>query len=102
MGCAGCLKMQTAVYKDEIESNGFAVIPDLLDPATVASLVHQLAQIPPSNAIRQRGQSYYGIRNLLSAAPFVEELAGSAGIRSVVDRVAGKNAQVVRGIFFDK
>jgi ectoine hydroxylase-related dioxygenase (phytanoyl-CoA dioxygenase family) len=90
------------MYTIEIESNGFAVIPNVLDPATVSCLVDQLAHIPRSNATKQRGQSYFGIRNLLNIAPFVQELAGSSGVRSIVERVAGKQAQVVRGIFFDK
>lgn len=91
-----------AMYTEDIESNGFAVIPNALDPATVAVLVDQLARIPRSDATKQRGQSYFGIRNLLSVAPFVHELAGSDCLRSIVERVIGKQAQVVRGIFFDK
>jgi ectoine hydroxylase-related dioxygenase (phytanoyl-CoA dioxygenase family) len=90
------------MYTKEIEANGFAVIPNLLDSAIVARLVDQFAHIPRSNATKQRGQSYFGIRNLLSIAPFVQELASSACVKSIVERVAGKHAQVVRGIFFDK
>jgi ectoine hydroxylase-related dioxygenase (phytanoyl-CoA dioxygenase family) len=90
------------MYKAEIEANGFAVIPDVLDSATVASLIEQFARIPRSNATKQRGQSYFGIRNLLNIAPFVAELADSAQLRSVVGPIAGKDAEVVRGIFFDK
>lgn len=90
------------MYNKEIDSNGFAVIPKLLDPATVALLVDQLANIPRSNSTKQRGSSCFGIRNLLSVAPFVQELAGSARVRAIVERFAGKQARVVRGIFFDK
>jgi len=90
------------MYTKEIESNGFAVIPNVLDPATVAWLVDQLAHIPRSNATKQRGQSYFGIRNLLNVAPSVHELASSSCVRSIVERVAGTQVQVVRGIFFDK
>jgi hypothetical protein len=90
------------MYTEEIESNGFAVIPDVLDPTTVAKLVEQLTHIPRSDATKQRGQSYFGIRNLINIAPFVRQLACSPGVRSIVDSVAGTQAQVVRGIFFDK
>ena len=90
------------MYTEQIESNGFAVIPDVLDRATVVRLIDQLAQVPPSNATKQRGLSYFGIRNLLSIAPSVQELACSARINSIVEQVAGEKAQVVRGIFFDK
>ncbi len=90
------------MYTKEIELNGFAVIPNVLDSEIVACLVDQLAQVPRSKATKQRGQSYFGIRNLLSVAPFVHELATSSSVRSIVERVAGKQVQVVRGIFFDK
>ncbi|MFN2516936.1 MAG: phytanoyl-CoA dioxygenase family protein [Pyrinomonadaceae bacterium] len=90
------------MYIEEIESNGFAVIPDVLDPATVACIIDQLGRIPRSSATKQRGQSYFAIRNLLNVAPFVHELAGSSRVRSIVERLAGKHSQVVRGIFFDK
>lgn len=90
------------MYTEELESNGFAVIPNVLDPSTIACLIDQLGRIPIGNATKQRGQSYFGIRNLLNVAPFVDELASSPCVRSIVERVAGKQAQVVRGIFFDK
>lgn len=90
------------MYTEEIKSNGFAVIPNVLDPAIVASVIDQLGRVPRSSATKQRGQSYFGIRNLLNVAPFVHELADSPYVRSIVERVAGKQAQVVRGIFFDK
>lgn len=90
------------MYTEEIQLNGFAVIPDVLDLATVRDLADRFGRIPHSSATKQRGQTYFGIRNLLSVAPFVQELAGLAGVRSIVEQVAGKKAQVVRGIFFDK
>jgi len=90
------------MYTEEIESNGFAVIRNVLDPRVVAELVDQLARIPRSNATKQRGDSYFGIRNLLSIAPFVHDLSCSPGIQSIVEPLVGTNAQIVRGIFFDK
>lgn len=90
------------MYAKEIESNGFAIIPDVLDSGSVDSLIDRFALIPPSNATKQRGHRYFGIRNLLNVAPFVRELADSDQVRSIIERVVGKQAQVVRGIFFDK
>jgi ectoine hydroxylase-related dioxygenase (phytanoyl-CoA dioxygenase family) len=87
---------------DEIESKGFAIIPNVLDSETIDRLIDQLAQIPRGPATKQRGDSYFGIRNLLNVAPFIGELADSSSVRAVVEPVAGTQAQVVRGIFFDK
>jgi ectoine hydroxylase-related dioxygenase (phytanoyl-CoA dioxygenase family) len=90
------------MYTEKIETNGFGVIPNVLDSATVTRLIDKLRQIPSSDATKQRGQSFFGIRNLLNVAPFIRELADTSCVRRVVEPVAGSKAQVVRGIFFDK
>ena len=90
------------MWTKEIESDGFAVIPNVLDSEIVAGLIDLLGQIPRSIATRHRGQSNFGIRDLLNVAPFVRELADFDRVRAIVDSVAGKQAHVVRGIFFDK
>ncbi|HEY3027615.1 MAG TPA: phytanoyl-CoA dioxygenase family protein [Pyrinomonadaceae bacterium] len=90
------------MYSEEIEASGFIVISGMLDPVTIARVVDQLRCIPRTNATKQRGGNYFGIRNLLSVAPYVCELANSACVRSIVDPIVGKEAQAVRGIFFDK
>lgn len=105
MGGANCMNSnarQIAKHAEEIQAQGFAVIPDVLDATTVARLIDQLKRIPRSHATKQRGQNYFGIRNLLTIAPYICELANSPCIRSIVDPIAGQQARVVRGIFFDK
>jgi ectoine hydroxylase-related dioxygenase (phytanoyl-CoA dioxygenase family) len=90
------------MYSQEIEVRGFIVISGVLDSATVDRVIEELRSIPRTNATKERGGSYFGIRNLLSIAPYVCELANSPSIRSIVDPLLGKQARVVRGIFFDK
>ena len=105
MGGANCMNLtapQIAMHSEEIQAQGFAVIPNVPDAAIVASLIDQLKRIPPSHSTKQRGRNYFGIRNLLTIAPYVYELANSPCIRSIVDPIAGTQARVVRGIFFDK
>jgi hypothetical protein len=78
VGSFYCLNSRThhnAMSTEEIEVKGFAVIPNVLDSATVAFFVDQLGRIPLSNAIKRRGQNYFGIRNLLNVVPAVRELA---------------------------
>ncbi len=93
---------QTETYLEEIQVSGFAVVPGILDEATAVKLIDQLERIPRSQSTKQRGQTYFGIRNLLTIAPCIADLANSSAIRSVVDPIAGAKARVVRGIFFDK
>ena len=89
-------------YSEEIQAIGFAIIPGLLDSEGIARIIEQLTTVPRSDSTKQRGESYFGIRNLLSIVPSLKDLASSAAIRSLVEPIAGPKARVVRGIFFDK
>jgi hypothetical protein len=89
-------------YSEEIAVNGFAIIPGVLDSKGIDRIIEQLIQVAPSDSTRQRGQSYFGIRNLLSVVPALRDVASSPAIRSLVDSIAGRQAQVVCGTFFDK
>jgi len=89
-------------YSEEIEAKGFAIVPGVLDSNSVARIMEQLREIPRSDSTRQRGQSYFGIRNLLSIVPALRDLPRSSSIRSLVDPIVGQQAQVVCGKFFDK
>lgn len=91
-----------STHFEEIEARGFVVIPSVLDSEGVARIIDQLRAVPRSDSTKQRGQSYFGIRNLLGIVPSLQNLASSAAIRSLVDPIAGPQARVVRGIFFDK
>jgi ectoine hydroxylase-related dioxygenase (phytanoyl-CoA dioxygenase family) len=89
-------------YSEEIEAKGFAIIPGVLDSKDIDRIIEQLRKVAPSDSTRQRGESYFGIRNLLSVVPALRDLPSSTAIRSLVDPIAGRQAQVVCGTFFDK
>ena len=89
-------------YSEEIEANGFAIVPGVLDLERVARVIEQIKEIPRGASTRQRGQSYFGIRNLLSIVPALRDLPRSPSIRCLIDPIVGQQAQVVRGTFFDK
>ena len=89
-------------YSEEIQAKGFVVIPEVFDSKGITHIVDQLRDIPRSASTKQRGRSYFGIRNLLKVVPSLHDLATSPSIRSLVDPIAGPRARVVRGVFFDK
>jgi ectoine hydroxylase-related dioxygenase (phytanoyl-CoA dioxygenase family) len=89
-------------YSEDIKAKGFAIIPGVLDSKGIDRILEQLVQVTPNDSTRQRGQSYFGIRNLLSVVPALRDLTGSPAIRSLVDPIAGPQAHVVGCTFFDK
>src|SRR5258705_2815867 len=89
-------------YSENIERDGFAVVEDVLDAATVDSLRDQLADVRTDEATRRRAGKAFGIRNLLNEVPATRELANSDLMRLFVEPVLGSCAKVVRGVYFDK
>ncbi|MEI9995361.1 MAG: phytanoyl-CoA dioxygenase family protein [Rhizomicrobium sp.] len=82
-----------------LERDGFAIIPNVVDAASIASLI---AIIETSGFARSmRGEDVYGARNILDE-PKIAALARSAGVFGLAASFIGPDARPVRGIFFDK
>ncbi|WP_152053424.1 phytanoyl-CoA dioxygenase family protein [Tautonia marina] len=93
---------------DQIDRDGFAIVPNVLDAAEVECLIlavdraQAAANQDADPASLRRGQSAYGLRDLLGRVPEVRRLAGSPPIRALIEPVLGPDAFAVRGLWFDK
>lgn len=87
-----------------VERDGFALVPNVLDPAAVRALLAALddagGDAPGGVGVRRRA-SVYAMRNLLDL-PAVREVAQSPAVRALAECVTGPGAFAVRGILFDK
>jgi ectoine hydroxylase-related dioxygenase (phytanoyl-CoA dioxygenase family) len=88
-------------YLDQIEANGFAIVPKVISSDLIETLQGAVAQLEEGDNVRRKGGTY-GIRNLLEMAPPVRDLACSAELRALAEPVLGPGCFAVRGIFFDK
>jgi ectoine hydroxylase-related dioxygenase (phytanoyl-CoA dioxygenase family) len=88
--------------KNKLERDGFAIVPGLIDSATIKELIRALELTEGGESLRKRESSTYAIRNLLTTVTAVKELAQSAPVRSVIEEVLGPDAFAVRGLLFDK
>lgn len=83
----------------QIERDGFAVVPDVIDDAQVAALI---AVVEAADFARSmRGGEVYGARNILEVRE-IATLARNPNLTALVAGFIGPSAHVVRGIFFDK
>jgi hypothetical protein len=87
--------------RQEVESCGFAIVPDILDLATIEQLGSALKRVDNSESVRTR-VNVYAIRNLLDLVPEVRTLANTPAMRTLVESLLGERAFPVRGVFFDK
>ena len=89
-------------YAEKLETQGLAILKNVIDDPIILELTDSLGKINPGRAVSRRGDAAFGIRDLLNVVPAVRELAHSSRIRNLVDSIIGKDAQVIRAVFFDK
>jgi ectoine hydroxylase-related dioxygenase (phytanoyl-CoA dioxygenase family) len=82
----------------ELEENGFTIIQNAIDDKTISSLIENLANLKTE----RRDKSVYGVRNLLNLSPKIKDFAESKVVRKIAEKYLGKDAKVVRAIYFDK
>jgi ectoine hydroxylase-related dioxygenase (phytanoyl-CoA dioxygenase family) len=81
--------MASSEFKTRVQEDGFAVIPDCLDEATLELVSSQF------------DDTHHPERNLLSI-PSIQALARSGRVREIMETLLGPECFAVRGIFFNK
>ncbi|HLL99510.1 MAG TPA: phytanoyl-CoA dioxygenase family protein [Pyrinomonadaceae bacterium] len=81
----------------ELNETGFAILKNVLDEATILSLKRDLFAVTS-----EKSESAYGVRNLLNLSPGVRKFSESETVRNPAESFLGKEAKVVRAIFFNK
>lgn len=79
----------------QLDKNGFTIVPDVFDGQEISDLKQCLAQFDKTS-------DSVGIRDLITKYPAMRELATSTKIRQLVEPILGPSAAVVRSIFFNK
>lgn len=87
---------------EEVRTNGFATVRDVLDGPTIETLIAALSRTTSDLSVRQKDHSVYAIRNLLTLVPEVSAIAKSPAIRALIEPLLGPGAFAVRGLLFDK
>jgi ectoine hydroxylase-related dioxygenase (phytanoyl-CoA dioxygenase family) len=84
-------------YCEQIETNGFAIVEDVITMESVSSFIEELSPLQEEVA-----QVSGGIRNLMRRSTAVARLAQSDAIGKLVTPILGSDKFPVRAIFFDK
>jgi hypothetical protein len=84
-------------YCEQIETNGFAIVEDVLSGKSVSNFIEVL--LPLQTEIAQVSG---GVRDLLRLSPAIAQLAASDEMRRLVTPILGEDCFAVRAILFDK
>ena len=82
-------------YVTEVRERGFTIMHDVMDQATVQSLIDATAAF----CVGTRQSA--GARNILRS-PVVRDVASGPVVRSLIEPILGSKVRSVRGIYFDK
>ncbi|HEX8370887.1 MAG TPA: phytanoyl-CoA dioxygenase family protein [Pyrinomonadaceae bacterium] len=82
----------------ELNEKGFAILKNVLDEETILSLKRELS----AAVAREKSEKAYGVRNLLNLSPGIKKFSEGATVKVLAQSVLGKEAKVVRAIFFNK
>ena len=80
----------TLQVAENLERDGFAIIPSVLGTRTVAALIDAVSKTGNGAGSQRRG-SVYALRNLLEAVPAVAELADAPAVRALVIPMPGSH-----------
>lgn len=87
---------------EHFNERGFLIVENAFDKQTVDCLIEKLTVLNFGDAAKQRESVAFGVRNLLNVAPPMRDFVNSQDVRKLVEPIVGKQAQIVRAIFFDK
>jgi len=91
---------------DAVLRDGFTVVPHVLTGAEAAALGDALAvfvaESDGAGSRRRRGDSVFGVRNLLAECKAVRIVARHNAVRSCVAALLGPDCFAVRALLFDK
>ena len=83
-------------------SGKMSIVRNTLDEKTILTLIDALSNLKASKLINRKDERVYGVRDLLNLLPAVQEFSQSRTVREIAENFLGKDARVVRAIYFDK
>ena len=86
----------------QFQTEGFAVLLGLYQPAEVAALLQCLEDAPVSGPNFRRSQDVFAIRNLLGEVPGLWPLLDTAALRALLAELFPSGCHLVKAIYFDK
>lgn len=85
----------------DLISDGFSVVPRVIDPATIVFLREEFERLAPDFASHRNGAAF-GMRGVSGKSELVREISLSETLKNHVISAIGAKARPVRTIFFDK
>lgn len=90
---------------DAIEDAGYALLRSVFTDAECGAMIAELAAglvAEEAGALRRRGESLYGARNVLTLVPAARSVWRRSPLTELLREILGEEVCLVRGLYFDK
>lgn len=94
--------VQVPHLRRDVEREGFAVIPGVVDDRTIDFLIADIDHVAGHDALRRRAERLFGVRDIVNLVPSARAVAHSDGIRAIARTIVAEGPILVRSLFFDK
>jgi ectoine hydroxylase-related dioxygenase (phytanoyl-CoA dioxygenase family) len=88
--------------KEEISTNGFAVIENVFTDLEIEEIFQEISKIDKSKPTFRKNAELFAIRQFLNEVSAVRDIIFNTNFNSLVSKVFGDEFFVVKSIYFDK
>jgi hypothetical protein len=88
--------------KDQLQSEGFAIIDGIYTPNEVDNLLQQINQADKNNETFRKSQDLFAIRQFLQEIPSTRHSIFNSKLRLILGELFGEMCFAVKSIYFDK
>jgi ectoine hydroxylase-related dioxygenase (phytanoyl-CoA dioxygenase family) len=94
--------MNYAKYKNDIESNGFAIMNGIYTQDQIRSMIAIINSANQDHFVFRKTKDLFAIRNFLQAIPSIHKVLWNENVHQLINTLFGKDYFVIKSIYFDK
>jgi len=89
-------------FAKALDRDGVSMVEEIVPPDALGDLIAAIESVSASQAVRQRKNGTFAVRNALHEVAAAAALANHPAIQSIAQSVVGPNSLITRAIIFDK
>lgn len=94
--------MEYTSLKQQLADKGYAITKPLFNAVEIDAILRHVAEVDPAKPTFRKTTDLFAIRQFLKEVPAVQPLLFKPAFNALVEELVGKNAFLVKSIYFDK
>jgi Phytanoyl-CoA dioxygenase (PhyH) len=94
--------MHITSYQEQINGQGYTVIPEVFDKAAIDAMAAVINEADPAGPLFRKTNDLFAIRRFLQAVPAIQPLIFTKRLQGLLQQLFGAGYFPVKSIYFDK